>query len=264
MDKEWTEQDLRQLADSARAAFEDVDLRELEALPEECWQDDGLRVDYELCGGKVSCVMRRCIEADGRLWQLQLSAPLAGGILPEDRMTPREREMCRDDMNHDFLSGVFNRRYLETEFRKKLDDWAAEGRTAAVALVALDGFETLVRRYGQPSIDQVVCFVANQWRKHFDRPSERVVCRLTGSVFVIGCVDCTEKQLEEEMTALYAEMPRSCVVSVGMMHRVSYTMTAACAGTDELESKGWSALYALSDERLRRAQGVGGNRVFCA
>lgn len=263
MSKEWTEQDLRQLAESAQAVFESVELIQLPAEPEQTWQDDGLHVDYELCNGQVGCVMCRCIEADGKVWQLRLAAPLAGNTLPEDRMTEREREICRDDMNHDFLSGVFNRRYLETVFRSQLDDWAKEGRQAAVALVALDGFESMVRRYGQPSVDQVICFVANQWKKHFDSPADRVVCRLTGSTFVVGCADCTEKQLEDEMRAIYAEMPRTCVVSVGMMHRVSFTMTAACAGFDEVDAKNWDSLYHLCDERLRGTQSVGGNRVLC-
>ena len=80
-------------------------------------------VDYELRGGQVDCVLRRCVVADGKVWQLQMTAPLAGNDLPEDRMTPREREMCRDDMNHDFVTGVFNRRYYETEFCTKLDEW---------------------------------------------------------------------------------------------------------------------------------------------
>ena len=64
-----------------------------------------------------------------------MTAPLAGNDLPEDRMSPREREMCRDDMNHDFLSGVFNRRYFEIEFCTRLDDWTDAHRCASLALV---------------------------------------------------------------------------------------------------------------------------------
>lgn len=261
MEKEWTEQTLRELVQGARTAFEAVSLTELEP-DEEAFEDDGLMVDYELRGGQVHCVMRRRLLADGRLWQVQMTAPLAGNVLPEDRMTAREREMCRSDMNHDFLTGVFNRRYLETAFCARLDSWVAAGRGAAVALVELDQFSALKQRHGQPTMDQVVCCVANQWKKHFDRPPEQVVCRLTGSIFVVGCADCTEKQLEEQMRALYAAMPRECVATVGMMCRVPYTLTAACAGTDEVADKRWNALYLLCDERLRAAEAAGGDRVF--
>ena len=116
MKKEWTEQDLREFVRSAQAAFEDVTLTEADEEAARSWQDDGLMVDYELRNGQVDCVLRRQIVADGKVWKLQMTAPLAGNDLPEDRMSPREREMCRDNMNHDFLSGVFNRRYFETEF----------------------------------------------------------------------------------------------------------------------------------------------------
>ena len=101
MKNEWTEQDLRQFVESSRPVFQDVSLTQVDEDADRCWQDDGLMVDYELRGGQVDCVLRRCVVADGKVWQLQMTAPLAGNDLPEDRMTPREREMCRDDMNHD-------------------------------------------------------------------------------------------------------------------------------------------------------------------
>ena len=101
MKKEWTEQDLRDLVRSAQAAFETVTLTEEQ--PDDVWQDDGLRVDYELRNGRVDCVLHRCVEAEGKRFELQMSAPLAGNVLPEERMTPRERELCRSDMSHDFL-----------------------------------------------------------------------------------------------------------------------------------------------------------------
>ena len=122
MKNEWTEQDLRQFVQEAEPAFESVDLTQLDEANVRYWQDDGLMVDYELCNGQVYCVLRRQILAEGKIWQLQMTAPLAGSSLPEDRMTPRERELCREDMNHDFLTGVFNRRYFETEFCTKMDE----------------------------------------------------------------------------------------------------------------------------------------------
>lgn len=136
MDREWTEQDLRTFAEGAQAAFETVLLDE---LPQDTgWQDEGLQVSYSLCNGRVSCVLRRTVRADGKLWRITMSAPLAGNLLPEERMSARERELCREDLNHDFLSGVYNRRYLETVIAAELDRWAEQGRKAAVALISLD------------------------------------------------------------------------------------------------------------------------------
>ena len=259
MKKEWTEQDLRGLAQSAQAAFETVTLTEEQ--PENGWQDDGLRVDYELRNGRVDCVLSRRIEADGKCWELQMSAPLAGNVLPEERMTPRERELCRDDLSHDFLTGVYNRRYLETVFAAKLEQCAAQGRDAAVALVTLDDGQKLRDTYGQPVMDQLHCFVGNQWKKSFNTPAARIVCRLTGSIFVVGCVDTNAKQLAQEMEMRYEEMPHACITTVGLMHRVPFTLSCAVAGLEDVQSGNWQALYEKCDERLRAAQTAGGNQI---
>ena len=230
MKKECTEQDLRELARSAQAVFEAVTLTEAPLC--DGWQDDGLRVDYELRNGRVDCVLHRRVEADGKCWELEMCAPLAGNVLPEERMTPRERELCREDMSHDFLTGVYNRRYLETVFAQKLEQCAAQGRKAAVALVSIDNGQKLRDTYGQPVMDQLHCFVGNQWKKSFDTPATRVVCRLTGSIFAVGCLDADGKQLAEEMQNLYRQMPRECITTTGMMHRVQFTMSGAAAGLD--------------------------------
>ncbi len=263
MKKEWTEQDLCAFAENAQAAFEDVTLCEADEETARAWQDDGLQVDYVLRNGQVDCVLRRLVQADGRLWQLQMTAPLAGSDLPEDRMTPRERELCRDDMNHDFLSGVFNRRYFETEFCTRLDDWTDAHRCASLALVELDDAAALQAKQGDAVMNQLVCFVANQWKKHYDRPAERVVCRLTDTLFAIGCADRTCAELAEELRGIYAEMPRECVASVGLMRRVPFTQSIGCACTGEVRGKNWDALYQLCEQRLKAAQAAGGDRI-CA
>ena len=263
MKNEWTEQDLRQFVESSRPVFQDVSLTQVDEDADRCWQDDGLMVDYELRGGQVDCVLRRCVVADGKVWQLQMTAPLAGNDLPEDRMTPREREMCRDDMNHDFVTGVFNRRYYETEFCTKLDEWTDCHRCAALALVSIDGAEKLSARESDAVMGQLVCFVANQWKKYFDIPGSQIVCRLTGTTFVVGCLDLDGGQLAEQMRNIYAEMPHECIASMGMMKRVPFTLSVAVAGLDELDSAAncWQRLYAICDERLRGIQISGGNKI---
>lgn len=263
MKKDWTEQDLQRYVREAESVFDAVTLTELDKKTTSYWRDDGLMVDYELRNGQVHCVLRRLIPADGRVWQLQMTAPLAGSSLPEDRMTPRERELCREDMNHDFLTGVFNCRYFETEFCTRMDEWAGNHRLASVALVTLDHAEQLRAEYGPAVMDQLVCFVANQWKKHFDRPAEQVVCRLDETLFVIGCADRSCQELEEQLRTLYARMPRECVASVGLMKRVVFTQSLAAACTSEVRGRNWSALCRLCRDRLDAVQAAGGNAVYC-
>lgn len=209
MKKECTEQDLRELARSAQAVFEAVTLTEAPLC--DGWQDDGLRVDYELRNGRVDCVLHRRVEADGKCWELEMCAPL--------------------------------------------------GRKAAVALVSIDNGQKLRDTYGQPVMDQLHCFVGNQWKKNFDTPATRVVCRLTGSIFAVGCLDADGKQLAEEMQNLYRQMPRECITTTGMMRRVPFTLSCGVASLEDVQAKNWQALYELCDARLREAQNAGGDQM---
>ena len=152
---------------------------------------------------------------------------------------------------------------LETVIAAELDRWAEQGRKAAVALVSLDHGAQLRDTYGQPVMDQLICFVANQWKKYFDIPGSQIVCRLTGTTFVVGCLDLDGGQLAEQMRNIYAEMPHECITSMGMMKRVPFTLSVAVAGLDELDSAAncWQRLYAICDERLRGIQISGGNKI---
>ena len=127
----------------------------------------------------------------------------------------------------------------------------------------LDKADELLAQQGDAVMNQLVCFVANQWKKHYDRPDERVVCRLTDTLFAIGCADKTCAELAEELRGIYAEMPRECVASVGLMRRVAFTQSIGCACTDEVRGKNWDALYKLCEERLAAAKTAGGDQV-CA
>ncbi len=260
MEKGCTEQDLRSLTGLLRAVFEDVSMVELPQEQADHWQDDAMQVSYEQGGGQVSCVLRRRIQVDGRYYGIQMSAPLAGNTLPEDRMTERERELVREDMNHDFLTGAYNRRYIETIF---CAGSLRPGEQAAVALISLDKADQFRYEYGQPALDQIICTMANQWVKHYDNPHNRIVCRLHDGVFLIACRGMTAPELEDEVRDYYAGMPCECVAGVGMMNRVSFTLSIGVAGTAELADGqlSWENLYRLCDGRLHTAITAGGNRI---
>lgn len=73
--------------------------------------------------------------------------------------------------------------------------------------------------------------------KSFDTPATRVVCRLTGSIFAVGCLDADGKQLAEEMQNLYRQMPRECITTTGMMRRVPFTLSCGAAGLEDVSAR---------------------------
>ena len=263
MDQGCKAEDLRDLTRALQAIFDDVSIVELPQACADCWQDDAMQVSYEQGGGQVSCVLRRRITVNGVSCGVQMSAPLAGNTLPEDRMTERERELVREDLNRDFLTGAYNRRYIETVFSKRLKAELEAGGQAAAALVSLDEADRLRYTHGQPALDQIICTMVNQWKKLYDVPGSRVVCRLHGGILLIVCAGMTAARLAEEVRCRYAEMPCDCIAGVGMMSRVPFTLSVGVAGTAELPAgqQDWPGLYHLCDRRLRAAVAAGGNCV---
>ena len=57
-------------------------------------------------------------------------------------------------------------------------------------------------------------------------------------------------------------MPHECVLCGGMLRRLPFTLTAACAGTEEIRGKNWAALYGLCVRRLETALAAGGDQVY--
>lgn len=263
MEKGYTERELQRLTEALRTIFEDVSMVELPPESADHWQDDAMQVSYEQGGGQVSCVLRRRIQVDGVSYGIQMSAPLAGNTLPEDRMTERERELVREDLNRDFLTGAYNRRYIETVLRQHMEADMAQGSQTAMALVSLDNADRLRYEHGQPALDQVVCNIANQWKKHYDTPGSRTVCRLHGGVLLIACRGMSAAELAAEMRRHYVQMPCDCVAGAGMMSRIAYTLSIGVAGADDLPAgqRTWEKLYHLCDQRLRSAA-AGGNCIW--
>ena len=69
--------------------------------------------------------------------------------------------------------------------------------------------------HGQPVMDQVICNIANQWKKHYDTPGSRTVCRLHGGVLLIACKGMDAAALAGEMRRHYVQMPCDCVAARG-------------------------------------------------
>ena len=89
-----------------------------------------------------------------------------------------------------------------------------------------------------------------------------MVCRLSDNPFAIGCADPTRCELKEERKAIYADMPKECVASVGLMRRVPFTQSIGVAATREVRYKNWDALYDLCEKRLAAAQTAGGDHIY--
>ncbi len=259
MERKFTSVEMAELTAQLEKIFDAVELADGDAKAGE-----GFALGYAAGMNGTDCVLSCPVEVGGVPRTLRLYGAVSGAAQAEDAVSERERELYRDDLIRDFLSGAYNRRYWETVFCKKIGAHVASGEPVAVALVKIDNYAEVVRTHGQPVADQLVCYVANLWKKFYDEGSEKVVCRLAGATYAVGCVGAEEIDLENQMRVLYQKMNLVCLSTVGMMCRVPFTLSMACAGTEEVESKVWPELYALCDGRLRQQAAAGGNGVYDA
>lgn len=257
MEHIFTSAELAELTEQLEKVFDTVEVNRAEAKAA-----PGFTLGSAARLSGTDCVLSCPISVDGEPCTLRLAGPVSGMAQNDDTLGEREREIFRDDLIRDFLTGAYNRRYWESVFCKKIGARVAAGRPVAVALVKIDNYADVVRTHGQPVADQLVCYVANLWKKYYDEGSEKVVCRLAGATYAVGCVDAEELDLESQMRVLYGQMNLECLATIGMMCRIPFTLSISCAGTDEVANKVWPDLYALCDQRLRAQTAAGGNGVY--
>ena len=126
-------------------------------------------------------------------------------------------------------------------------EWDFIGHKGAAAVVPVreDGKLLMVRQW-RNALDRYTLEIPAGGLNGADEPPMLAVAR----------------ELEEELKAIYAEMPKECVASVGLMRRVPFTQSIGVAGTREVRCKNWDALYDLCEKRLAAAQTAGGDRIY--
>lgn len=256
MKKNFTAAELAALTGALRDVFETV-----EATPplENEAEADGLCLSYEQALDDVGVVITRRVWVDGEPRALRMRGLLSSAA---PGVSARELQLHHDDMIRDFLTGAYNRAFWDTRIRARLEGCAAAGRTAAVALVKVDRFDAIVEQYGGDDTDQLICYVANLWKRYYDENEEKVVCRMSDHTFAVVCLGADELDLESQIRFIYEKMDLVCASTNGMFRRIPFTLSMACAGLDEVPDKSAAGLYKLCSRRLAAVSVAGGNAVY--
>ncbi len=165
----------------------------------------------------------------------------------------RLQEAVREQAIHDAITGLFNRRYLEETFHRKLA--AAKRRDAPLAVILLDvdHFNTINDTFGHQAGDRTL-----QEPAALPGSSTRegdIACRYGGDEFVLVLPDTTLAEPANEAEALRTEC--SSLDQEGLP-RFTISLGVACS-PDHGEEGGQILLVA--DRALYRAKMDGRNRV---
>jgi diguanylate cyclase (GGDEF)-like protein len=153
------------------------------------------------------------------------------------------------------LTGIFNRRYFETQFERDLNIAQRNNQPLSLVLIDLDHFKSINDRLGHSVGDEVLRSVARLMKtclRNFD-----TLARYGGEEFAVIL-----PQTNMESAMIIAERLRSVIASaeIGYAGNVSASFGVA---TYPHHARSGDRLRVVADEYLYRAKRAGRNRVAC-
>jgi two-component system, cell cycle response regulator len=159
----------------------------------------------------------------------------------------------------DPLTGLHNRRYLETHLAALLQQSVSRGRPVSMMILDIDHFKSVNDTYGHGAGDEVLKTFARRVRQAMRQVD--LVCRLGGEEFVVVMPDTST-----EVSGIVAERLRKTIQQdlfpIGGGER-SISVTASIGLASSSNDPDPDALFARADRALYRSKHEGRNRV-CA
>ena len=157
----------------------------------------------------------------------------------------------------DQLTGLHNRRYLETHLRGLLDEAQTNGRALSILITDIDYFKRINDTHGHDAGDIVLRDFAGRLRRHIRGID--LACRYGGEEFVVIMPDT-----EREVARHVGERLRECIADApfAISSAVSLTVTAS-VGISTLQSLDDTPLTLIkrADSALYEAKRLGRNQV---
>jgi len=160
----------------------------------------------------------------------------------------RLRELMHRQANHDTLTGLFNRRYLDDTLPRELNHARRKNDPISVAMLDIDHFKKFNDTFGHEAGDLILREIGYVFKESL-RKSD-IACRYGGEEFVIVLFDSTQKEskkrfekIREQISTLQIRYREQLLgrmtVSIGIVEATDNTLTA-----EELVAAADKALYA--------------------
>lgn len=167
-----------------------------------------------------------------------------------------ENKALNQQVNHDHLTGLLNRRGFRLLARQMAYYAQRNGSHVGVLMLDLDDFRDVNERYGHPAGDRVLQSVAHTLRTRL-RKSD-IVGRYGGEEFVVLCPEVGRDALVQLAESIRRSIEGS--PAHGIRVTVSIGGTAGSMQTD-LPEKELDAMIDQADHCLYRAKHAGKNKV---
>jgi len=160
----------------------------------------------------------------------------------------------------DALTGLYNRRYLETHLSHMIDHYVNRSKVLSVLAVDVDFFKAINDTHGHDAGDKVLQELAQRLRDH--TRSIDLCCRIGGEEFIVVLPN-TDTYTAEKIGERLRRAVASKSFTIGAPSLVPVTISAGIAtlsGMDDTLEK----LLKRADSALYRAKREGRNRVVKA
>ena len=161
------------------------------------------------------------------------------------------------DANHDFLTGIRNRRYFEDQLELELDRSKRSGSPIALIMLDIDHFKNVNDTYGHLAGDQVLSTLATAIKR--SARSGDVVARYGGEEFVLLLPNADVSRAQDVAERLRIMAETLVVNHDGDAIRFTISLGVTCTRVPELTTG--ATLIKESDMAMYQAKNTGRNKV---
>lgn len=169
-----------------------------------------------------------------------------------------ERDRAREEALRDSLTGLYNRRYLDSVLAALVSLFGRTGQPLAVAMLDLDFFKDVNDRHGHLFGDEVLRTVARVLTE--GTRAGDVVCRYGGEEFCLLFPNSTAEDAMARVESLL-EQTRRAETRMGDTVKSGITFSAGVCGFPE-DSQAAATLVETADRILYTAKNQGRGRVL--
>jgi diguanylate cyclase (GGDEF)-like protein len=169
-----------------------------------------------------------------------------------------ERDRAREEALRDSLTGLYNRRYLDSVLAALLSLFTRTDQPLAVAMLDLDFFKDVNDEHGHLFGDEVLRTVARVLTE--GTRAGDVVCRYGGEEFCLLFPNSTAEDAVARVGALL-EATRKATTTLGEVSKSGITFSAGVCGFPE-DGTTARALVEAADRVLYSAKNQGRGRVM--
>jgi putative two-component system response regulator len=218
----------------------------------------GKAYKLETAHDKAYFVSSRYAVIDGRECVIETVDEVTESLFVEDGVMCGVGKII-ERYNHlivtDYLTGLYNRRFLDGYFTTALEYSEGRAVNVNVAMLDIDRFKMVNDVYGHQAGDAVLASAAAYWKGIFDRRApnaDRLVCRYGGDEFVIIACGESPSAFASEMAACSSKFPGK--IRYGA-NEISYSMSYGIASSESF-GPGWKwvDLIASADKMLYKAK----------